>query len=90
MSLSEEALKLIGGDRRESYGPVRQGFEEIAQVWSIILKTPVDAQQVAQCMIAQKLCRDTYKPKRDNLVDIIGYTELLGALRGEPMKVENT
>lgn len=34
-------------------------------------------------MLSIKLGRESYKPKRDNLVDLMGYAEILQALRGE-------
>lgn len=75
-----EANKLITKDRRADYGPARESFDRVAALWTAILGTTIKAPQVAQCMIAFKLAREAYRPKRDNRTDIIGYTALLDAL----------
>lgn len=75
-----EAATLINKDRRADYGPARESFDRVAALWTAILGTTIKAPQVAQCMIAFKLAREAYRPKRDNRTDIIGYTALLDAL----------
>jgi hypothetical protein len=72
-TILQEAQGLIYGERQGDYGPPHETFEPIAQMWSAILGTPITAKQVALCMAALKLCREAYKPKRDNLVDLAGY-----------------
>ena len=79
-SILAEASAIITGPRRESYGDVRQSFLDIATLWSVILRHKVTSQDVARCMIAFKLLRETNKPARDNRVDICGYTALLDKL----------
>lgn len=76
-SILQEAEEIVGGPRREAYGSAKESFERIAAVWSAVLKHPVTAAQVAQCMIGLKLCREANKPGRDNLVDICGYARLM-------------
>ena len=82
-TIFEEAEQLINGKRREEYGPVLESFTHIANLWSQVLNIDITPQQVAQCMIAFKLHRECNKHKRDNLVDICGYTRLLGMLENE-------
>ena len=79
-TILDEAKRLVAGDRREAYGPIRKSFEGPATMWSVILGTEVKPQQVAQCMIALKMCRELNRPKRDNRVDICGYAHLLNCL----------
>lgn len=79
-SVLQEAEAVINGPRRESYGDAQESFNRVALLWSGILKTPVTAHQVALCMIGLKLCRESTKHQRDNLVDIAGYTELANQL----------
>lgn len=79
-SVSQEAMRIIRGDRRKAYGPVRESFERNAAVWSAVFKHPVTVEQVALCMIGLKLCREANSHQRDNLVDLVGYVELLDQL----------
>ena len=69
-----EARTIVEGSRRQDYGGVRQSFDRIAQGWSGILGIDVTGEQVALCMIYLKIIRESHAEKRDNRVDIIGYT----------------
>ena len=64
-------------DRDKDYGTSKLIFEEIARLWTGYLKyhiTPVD---VAYMMVMFKITRAHIgKYKKDNNVDIIGYTAL--------------
>ncbi len=79
-SILLEAEQIINGPRRDSYGDAKDSFARIALLWSEVIGTPVTTRQVAQCMIALKLCRDINKPDRDNMVDIAGYAGLVERL----------
>lgn len=81
MTILEEAQAIIEGPRREAYGDAVQSFERLATVWSALLRVPVTARQVAHCMIALKLCRDSNAAGRDNLVDVAGYAALADQLK---------
>jgi hypothetical protein len=72
-SIAGEAINLVTGDRQNAYGHPRTNFQETADLWSVVLGTKVTPQQVALCMVQVKLARELHKPKRDNLVDAIGY-----------------
>jgi hypothetical protein len=84
-SLEAEARTIIQGDRRDSYGPAKQSFENIAATWTAhmsqmgILKAGarLKGRDVAVMMAAFKLLRESAKPKRDNLVDAMGYSMLI-------------
>lgn len=73
VGILEEALVITKGDRQASYGPPDQDFVRTAAMWSALLGCPVSAKQVALCMIALKLSRETHQGKRDSWVDIAGY-----------------
>lgn len=77
MPILEEALRLVGGDRRSDYGHPLDNFSDVAAIWSVILRTPVTAEQAALCMVGLKIAREANKPKHDNRVDAAGYTEVL-------------
>jgi hypothetical protein len=77
----EEALRITGGDRMSDYGPPDQDFRRTAIMWEQILNSrivdgelKIKPQDVASCMIALKLSRQTHQGKRDNWVDIAGYS----------------
>ena len=79
-SVLQEAERLISGDRNASYGPVNQDFKRTADMWTALLQLKLlpDAklrpQDVAWMMIALKLSRAQHTNKRDNAVDIAGYS----------------
>ena len=76
MTITQEAEKIITGERRKAYGAVDTSFQQIAKIWSGILNHEVTPQQVTLLMIGLKLQRESSSHCRDNLVDIIGYTLL--------------
>ena len=73
----EEALRITSDERQESYGPPDQDFRKTAAIWSVILGVKVEARDVALCMIAVKIARETHQRNRDNAVDIAGYARCL-------------
>ena len=80
-SLLDEAYTLVTGDRQESYDHPARNFDRIARLWSVALDKEVTAEDVATCMILVKIARQLHAPKRDNLVDAIGYLLTLEAVR---------
>lgn len=79
-TILEEALRIVEGDRRESYGDERKSFARVASGWSHILDQNVTPQEVALCMMWLKMCREVNKSSRDNLVDVCGYAHLASKL----------
>ena len=63
-SIFADAEKIIAGDRRQSYGPVLESFQNIAAVWNVVLrrklKGTITPQQVALMMIGLKLVRESH------------------------------
>ena len=77
----DEAEKLINGPRAKEYGPAKFNHERIAQIWSIILKRKVTAQEVVACMVGVKLARLAETIEHDDSwIDIIGYAALGGEI----------
>lgn len=72
-SIAGEAINLVTGDRQAQYGHPSRNFQETADLWSVVLGIPVTPEQVALCMVQVKIARELHNPKRDNLVDAIGY-----------------
>lgn len=75
---TEEAHKLIFGDREKDYGSATKNFTDIAKGWSVIFGTEVTAEQVCIAMTWLKLCRLIKSPAhRDSVVDGIGYLAII-------------
>ena len=75
------ATELVDGDRDRVYGDPRSNHERIAAIWSVLLDTPVNAQQVAMCMAAVKMSRLVQTPNHlDSYVDAAAYMAIAGEL----------
>jgi hypothetical protein len=83
-TILEEAAELVAGPRKALYGKPSENWGKTAKVWSVILGIEVTAEQAVLCMIGAKLVREAHKPKRDNRVDICGYTEVLDQIISPP------
>lgn len=80
-TLLDEAYSLVTGDRQQSYDHPARNFDRIARLWSVALDKDITAEDVAVCMVLVKIARQVHAPKRDNLVDAIGYLLTLEAVR---------
>ncbi len=75
MNILEEAFQLTGEDRQKKYGPTKEYFENVATIFNAISNdVQLSAEDVVKVMIATKLARQKHYPKRDNLVDLAGYS----------------
>lgn len=82
-SICEEAHAIVHGRGEGGYGHPRNNFARTAEIWTAILRADgtleegavISAEQVGLCMIGVKLARQSFNPKRDNLVDIAGYAQ---------------
>lgn len=79
-TILQEAQRLVYGDRRSDYGHPADDYGRVAKIWSIILKREVSAEQAALCMIGVKLSRLCNEIKRDSLVDVAGYAEVVNCI----------
>lgn len=81
-SVLEEADCLVSGDRQADYGHPIEDFTRTGKIWGAVLGTdPVPPDKVALCMVGVKMSRECNKPKRDNRVDMAGYTKTLDMVR---------
>jgi len=84
-----EAIRITDGARQSDYGHPRDDFARTALMWTGILGgklregVEVAAGDVPLCMIAVKLARQSHRHKRDNLVDIAGYSRTAAMVAGE-------
>lgn len=83
---ANRAITKVKGEKRQSYGDIRQSFENVAAKWTVTLRAKlgdnfIDAEEVAIMMIDFKTVREAHKHQEDNLDDIVGYTLCLEQLR---------
>lgn len=90
-TILSEAERLVGegGDRNDAYDHPLPNHQNIATIWSVILGVKVSPRKVALCLIGLKLAREAFKPRRDNWVDIAGYSRCIERMfeRGTPDEV---
>lgn len=91
-SILQEADSLVNGDRLEEYGPVYENLTKVGAMAQLMLSENEKLQLesaiisptiITKIMIAMKLSRQSTFQKRDNLVDLAGYTELLDTIISE-------
>jgi hypothetical protein len=85
-----EALSIVGGDRQAQYGNQKTNFRKYAKITNSLLdKTEIESLRagkitdtiVCKVLMSIKLGRHAYKPKKDNVVDLIGYASILHELQ---------
>jgi len=72
MNIAEEALQMVS-QNEDGYGRPEESWEEIATIASILCRKKLEALDCVKVLKAVKLVRESYKHKRDNIVDEIGY-----------------
>ena len=77
MNILQEAISLVDKKRQSEYGSPIDNWTNISVVASSLIGKPLSAEECLKVVIAMKLCRETHKHKRDNLVDCAGYLEIL-------------
>ena len=79
-AISSEAESILGGDRQSDYSDPVKNFDSIAKLASILNGRDMTDIECCNVLIAVKLIRERYKHKRDNLVDLCGYAEILNRI----------
>lgn len=72
-SILSEASRILSGDRQADYGDAVENFKNIAKEVSRWCGKELSALDCVNVMIAVKTCRERFKPKRDNRVDLVAY-----------------
>jgi hypothetical protein len=80
-SILSEAERIVNGERQVDYSDPVKNFKRIAEIASAIMAKDITAEECCIVMIAVKLARENYKHKRDNLVDLAGYVEILNRIK---------
>ena len=79
----EEAIKIVTGPRRGSYGEPAVSFQRIATLWEPVLGRSVEPWQVALCLAQLKVARIVNNPlERDSWTDLAGYSALGAEVAG--------
>ena len=88
--LLDEAKKLIGGDRQTDYGDKLTNHENIANFWSIFLKTKITPHDVAICMALVKVARLMNQHKKDSYIDMAAYACIAGEIEARSKKKDQS
>lgn len=76
-SILAEAARIRSGERNVDYGSAVESFEKIARVANEMTGLTLTAADCCKVMMAVKIVRESYNHKRDNLVDLCGYADIL-------------
>lgn len=82
-SILSEAEDIVNGSRQSDYGDANESFSRIATIASVMTGKELSPEDCCAVMMAVKLVRESFNHKRDNLVDLCGYAELMNRLKGE-------
>lgn len=95
MPILEEALKITRQERPQDYVRPLDDFGCTAAVWQALIQVrygvdvPLTADFVGLMMAAMKVSREAGRHKHDNLVDIAGYAECIGAVLSEAASAQD-
>jgi hypothetical protein len=87
-SILTEASGLVNGARQNAYGHPLDNWGKTAAMFSVIFGVEVTAEQAVLALIATKMCRELNAVKRDNIVDIAGYSEVINMITHERKRRE--
>jgi hypothetical protein len=79
-TILDEAKSLVYGDRNKQYGHPKDDYAKVATMWSAFLGVEITPHQAASMMIFIKMSRLAHEPKRDTIVDIAGYAEVVARI----------
>ena len=80
-SILAEAEEIVNGSRHSDYGDAKESFSRIATIASVMTGKELSPEDCCAVLMAVKLVRESFKHKRDNLVDLCGYAELMNRLK---------
>lgn len=80
-SILAEAEEIVNGSRQSDYGDANESFSRIATIASVMIGKELSPEDCCAVMMAVKLVRESFAHKRDNLVDLCGYAELMNRLK---------
>ena len=74
-NILEEANEIVGS-RDKKYGDPIESWERVSRVASELTGKQLTPTDCVTVLIAMKLVRQLYSPKRDNMVDLAGYAHI--------------
>ena len=80
-SILSEAEEIVNGSRHSDYGDAKESFSRVATIASVMTGKELAPEDCCAVLMAVKLVRESFNHKRDNLVDLCGYTELMNRLK---------
>jgi hypothetical protein len=84
IEILKRAVEVTGGERQDSYGPVKDNLTNIADLWQVYLTqrnnclVEVSAEDVAWMMTMLKAARSLAGYHEDNYVDAAAYAAIAG------------
>ena len=79
-SILSEAEEIVNGSRHSDYGDARESFSRVATIANVMTGKELSPEDCCAVLIAVKLVRESFKHKRDNLVDLCGYAHIMNEL----------
>lgn len=79
-SILLEAEVIVNGDRNVQYGDPKDAFKIYSEILSRTFNIELSPIEICKVQMAIKLGRLRYQHKRDSLVDLCGYAEILNRL----------
>lgn len=76
-SILDEAKDIRSNSRQSDYGDAVANFENISKIASLITGKGLSPYDCVAVQIALKLCRQGFHRKRDNMVDLAGYADIM-------------
>jgi len=87
MSVCEEADKIVTSERQSAYGTPKHNFQITADMLTAagfsFRGDRLKPEDVGLMMILVKAARQSFKHKRDNLVDLAGYAKCVDMIMSE-------
>ena len=80
-SILLEADMILNGDRQADYSDPVDSFDRIRKLASMLTGKELTADECCKVLMAVKLVRESFRHKRDNLVDLCGYSEILNRIK---------
>ena len=80
-SILSEAEEIVNGSRHSDYGDAKESFSRVATIASVMTGKELAPEDCCAVLMAVKLVRESFNHKRDNLVDLCGYAELMNRLK---------
>jgi hypothetical protein len=82
-SILSEAERIVNGERQIDYDNPVSNFKNIAALASLLIGKELTPADCCKILMVVKLIREKHRHKRDNLVDLCGYTEILNRINDD-------